>query len=146
MLVLSYISNSNFSPIILRYASFIVSGRNEESINAYHLLSARRNLLKIFSITFCSKPDACMAAMKSAFPIRLFFPLRVSASSSLSSGITNAVDSISYAGIIHKGIAHRIFRQRAGSSSPAPYCSLLHHSSDLFMGTAPTSAPKRLSI
>ena len=35
---------------------------------------------------------------------------------------------------------------KATKFAPAPYHSLLHHSSDLVMGTAPTSAPKRLSI
>ena len=80
-------------------ASFISSGKNDWSINANHLSFAFANLAKMLFITFSSNPDACIEATKSAFLILRFLPLRVSANSSVSSGITNAVDSISYAGV-----------------------------------------------
>ena len=90
-----YANRLNFSATIALKASFISFGKKERSINSNHFSFAFTNLLKIFSIILSSKPDACIEDTKSAFLILRFLPLRVSANSSVSSGITNAVDSIS---------------------------------------------------
>ena len=68
-------------------------------MNSIHLVSTFKSFLKRFSITFSSNPDARMDVTKSAFFNLRFLPFSVSASSSVSSGITNAVDSMSYAGV-----------------------------------------------
>ena len=72
----------NFSAMIALKASFISSGKKERLINSNHLSFALANLLKMFSITLSSNPDACIEATKSAFFILRFLPLRVSANSS----------------------------------------------------------------
>lgn len=59
-------------------------------MNSIHLLWTLRNLRNKFSIILFSSPEACMDAIKSVFLILRFFPLSVNASSSVSSGMTNA--------------------------------------------------------
>lgn len=59
-------------------------------MNSIHLLWTLRNLRNKFSIILSSSPEACMDTIKSVFLILRFFPLSVNASSSVSSGMTNA--------------------------------------------------------
>ena len=89
----------NFSAMISLKPSFISSGKKDWSINANHFSFAFANLKNMLFITFSSNPDACIEVTKSAYLILRFLPLRVSANSSVSSGITKAVESISYAGV-----------------------------------------------
>ena len=77
-----YANRLNFSAMMALNTSFISSGKKERSINSNHFSFVFTNLLKIFPITFSSKPDACIEATKSAFLILRFLPLRVSANSS----------------------------------------------------------------
>ena len=65
------------------------------SISSNHLGNTRLNLRAMFSITFSSMPDEDIDFMKSALRSLRFFPLSVRASSSVSSGITRAVESMS---------------------------------------------------
>ena len=53
----------------------------------------RRNFRAMFSITLPLTPDAIIDFSKSLLHIFLFFPLRVNANSSVSSGMTITVDS-----------------------------------------------------
>ena len=100
---------------------------------------------------FCSHlrggPTYCAWLKISSF--WCFFPLRVNANSSVSSGITNAVDSISYAGVstyIQESITVFILRQYASFYASQKYSSLFHHSLGLVCRTTPTLQPKRFNI
>ncbi len=85
--------NLSILPIINRlYCRLKSSGRNDMSIRSSHLMSALRNFLAMLSSTFSFTPDAIIDFSKSLRFILAFLPLSVSASSSLSSGITMAVE------------------------------------------------------
>lgn len=62
-------------------------------MNSIHLLWTLRNLRNIFSIILSSNPGNLHGYDKICFLDFTFFPLSVNASSSVSSGMTNAVDS-----------------------------------------------------
>ena len=90
-----YISWLILFRMIPLYSSFISRGRNDRSIYANQTSCDFRNLCKMFSITLSPRPAVCMEAIKSSFRIFRFLPLSVNASSSLSSGMTSAVESMS---------------------------------------------------
>lgn len=91
-------SLSNIREMYPIYSVWRVRGRNDWWINDSHDGKIRMNFFIIRSVTTASISERSMAATKSAFFMLLFFPLSVSASSSVSVGIANRTDSRSYAG------------------------------------------------
>lgn len=93
-----FIKVSSLFCIISLYCSFIFSGKKDISIKSNHLPTTFTNLEIKLSIIFSSNPLLLIAILKSERLILRFLACNVKANSSLSSGMTSAVETMSYPG------------------------------------------------